>query len=173
VRRLIVMVAALAAVLLVAPASASAQPKTATGGGWVPAPSAPFSFAAGERCDFAVTGQPVVDEVRKRVLSVGPDGSPTSELYVGDLVSRITNQETGKSYDADASGQALIVYAADGSQTWYVHGPVLVGFAANGGTLPRGLYIVDGLYRLQISATGYKTLTIVSATVDDLCQRVA
>ncbi|MBC9717168.1 hypothetical protein H9Y04_32030 [Streptomyces sp. TRM66268-LWL] len=142
------------------------------GGGWVPAPSAPWDMLAGARCDFAVHGEPVVDEVVKRVVATDPDGSVRTVAYKGDLVVRVTNTGTGASYDADAGGSALVTYAKGGSQHWKVAGPVLVGFAENGGTLPRGLYIVDGLYTLDISATGYKTLTLQAGSVDPLCARI-
>ncbi|WP_306673376.1 hypothetical protein [Streptomyces sp. UH6] len=118
-------------------------------------------------------GEPVVDEVVRRVLETRPDGSVKRAAYTGDLVVRITHEETGKSYDADAGGSALVEYRADGSQLWAVLGPVLVGFAENGGTLGRGLYIVDGAYTMDISSTGQKTVTTAHATVDDLCARVA
>jgi hypothetical protein len=39
----------------------------------------------------------------------------------------------------------------------------------NGGTLARGLYTIDGVYTLNISATGYRTLP---GTIDDLCARI-
>ncbi|WP_199549162.1 hypothetical protein [Streptomyces sp. N35] len=142
------------------------------GGGWVPAPSAPWDTPAGARCDFAVHGEPVVDEVVKRVLATHPDGSARTVAYKGDLVVRVGNTGTGASYDADASGSALITYGTDGSQHWKVAGPVLVGFAENGGTLPRGLYIIDGLYGLDISPTGYKSLTMYDGSVDALCERI-
>jgi hypothetical protein len=45
-----------------------------------------------------------------------------------------------------------------------VDGPVLVGIAENGGSLPRGLYIVGGSYTMDTSATGHKTLTTQHAT---------
>lgn len=171
-RRLVTAAAALALALVASAAPAAAQPPVTATGGWVPAPAAPFTFPAGARCDFPVTGMPIIDEVRKRVLTVNPDGSAGSELFVGDLVIRITNTSNGESYDADASGQAVIVYAPDGAQTWYVHGPVLVGFAEDGGNQPRGLYIIDGLYQLRVSASGDKTVTLVRGTIDDLCARV-
>ncbi|WP_415952519.1 hypothetical protein [Streptomyces sp. KLOTTS4A1] len=147
----------------------------ATGGGWVPAPSAPWDVAAGARCDVAVHGEPVVDEVVRRVVSTNPDGSVKSEAYKGDLVIRLTNTTEGPdgpSYDADASGRAYITYGDDGSQHWTVAGPVLVGFAENGGTLPRGLYLIDGLYTLDITATGHKTLKLYQGSIDDLCNRI-
>lgn len=172
-RQLLMIAAAVTAALLTGTTPASASPVRGSADGWVPAPSSPWTMPAGARCDFAVAGEPIVNEVRKRVLATHPDGSPKSELWVGDLVIRITNTETGTHHDADASGQAVINYAVDGAQTWYVHGPALVGFATNGGTLPRGLYIIDGLYRLEISSTGYRSLTMAYGTTDDLCARVS
>ncbi|MFJ9655775.1 hypothetical protein [Streptomyces microflavus] len=47
-----------------------------------------------------------------------------------------------------------------------------MGFAENGGTLARGLYTIDGVYTLNISATGYRTLPMLHGTIDDLCARI-
>lgn len=164
---------ALAALLAAAgPASAAGPVGASSGSPWTPAPSAPWDVATGARCDFAVHGEPVVDEVVRRVLETSPDGAEKTVAYKGELVVRITNQDTGASYDADAGGAAVVEYRADGSQFWTVDGPVLVGVAENGGTLPRGLYLVDGTYTMNISATGYKTLVTEHATVDALCPRI-
>ncbi|MGW2381046.1 hypothetical protein [Streptomyces sp. NPDC001658] len=179
-RRAVVALPALAAVLLGAvPASAvsaSAVPASAvsaaTGEGWEPAPATPWDVPAGARCDFPVHGEPVVDEVVRRVLAVGPDGSPKRVAYKGDLVVRVTNTDSGASHDADASGTAVVDYGADGSQTWFVRGPVLVGVGENGGNLPRGLYLVDGVYTLHIGPTGYKTVAMAHGTVDELCSHI-
>ncbi|WP_030543324.1 hypothetical protein [Streptomyces albus] len=151
-----------------APAAAAVDP----GAGWEPAPSAPWEVPAGARCDFPVHGEPVVDEVVRRVLETRPDGSAKRVAYKGDLVIRVTNQETGASYDADASGTAVVEYRTDGSQFWTVLGPVLVGVGENGGNLARGLYIVDGAYTMDIGPTGYKTVTMAAGTTDDLCARI-
>ncbi|MBA4865442.1 hypothetical protein H1V43_29715 [Streptomyces sp. PSKA54] len=173
-RRTSVALLALATVLLGAvPASAvSADTGGGTGKGWEPAPSAPWDVTAGVRCDFPVHGEPVVDEVVQRVLDTYPDGSAKRVAYKGDLVVRVTNTGTGASYDADASGTAVVDYRTDGSQFWSVRGPVLVGVGENGGNLPRGLYIIDGVYTLDIGSTGYKTVTMASGTQDDLCARI-
>ncbi|MGY0056300.1 hypothetical protein ACWY4P_07040 [Streptomyces sp. LZ34] len=160
----------LAAVLVGAtPASATS---TSPGRGWEPAPQAPFDTAAGVRCDFPVHGEPVVDEVVRRVLDTYPDGTPKRVQYKGDLIVRVTNTDTGAFYDADAGGRAIVDYRTDGSQLWSVLGPVLFGFGENGGTLARGLYIVDGVYTADISAAGYKTLTMSHGTTDALCARI-
>ncbi|MGW4461750.1 hypothetical protein [Micromonospora sp. NBC_01796] len=170
-------IGAIAAALLVAtvPATASAAPAGTGGGwpgGWVPAPQEAFEMPAGARCDFAVRVQPVVDEVRKLVLAVYPDGSPKRELYTGALINEITNLETGATSTADASGTSLVEYATDGSMTWYVTGPVLLGFRENAGSLPRGLWIVDGVFMVEFTPTFDKTITMAHGTTHDVCTDV-
>ncbi|MGW4158648.1 hypothetical protein [Streptomyces sp. NPDC004788] len=144
----------------------------ATADGWEPAPSSAWSYPAGARCDFAVQGAPVVDEVVRRTIGVQEDGTKVVE-YKGDLVVRVLNPATGTTYDADASGRALVELHPDHSQTWYVVGPILAGFAEGGGNVPRGLYTVDGAYTLEVSPTGYKTLTFLHGSTDSLCEKVA
>ncbi|MEV1332964.1 hypothetical protein AB0J20_25720 [Micromonospora costi] len=165
--------AALAAVALAVTgstgASAAADDRGSRHGGWVPAPQEPFEQPAGARCDFAVRVEPVVDEVRKLVLAVYPDGSPRRELYTGALISVVTNLETGASTEVDASGTSFVEYGTDGSMTWHVTGPVLFGFRENGGSLPRGLWVIDGVYVVEFAPTLEKTLTMVHGTTHDVC----
>ncbi|MFK3981924.1 hypothetical protein ACI2K4_16300 [Micromonospora sp. NPDC050397] len=169
-------IGAVLAVVLVATAPGTAS--AATGGdlggdgGWVPAPQEAFEMPAGARCDFAVRVRPVVDEVRKLVLAVYPDGSPRRELYTGALLNEVTNLETGVTSLADAGGSSLVEYATDGSMTWYVTGPVLLGFRENAGSLPRGLWIVDGVFRVAFTPTFDKTITMVHGTTHNVCTDV-
>jgi hypothetical protein len=182
VRRTVLVPLSLIAVLLgvqsavAAPPSASSADglpaRARTGGGWDPAPTAPFDVGAGLRCDFPVHGEPVVDRVVQHVLDTYPDGSVKHVVYKGDLVLRVTNTDTGAFYDADASGSALVEYRTDGSQFWAVHGPVLIGVGEGKGNLPRGLYIVDGVYTMNIGADGYKAVHLLRGTTDDLCARI-
>ncbi|MFJ9827541.1 hypothetical protein ACIRSU_24730 [Streptomyces sp. NPDC101160] len=174
-RRVLVSLVSLGAVgaaLLTAAAPAGATGTGAPGSGWEPAPSSAWSYPAGARCDFAVRGAPVVDEVVRRTVGVRADGTEVVE-YKGDLVVRVLNPATGRTYDADASGRALVELHPDHSQTWYVVGPILAGFAEGGGNVPRGLYTVDGAYTLEVSPTGYKTLTFLHGSTDSLCEKVA
>ncbi|MEU2910264.1 hypothetical protein ACWCQ0_26395 [Streptomyces massasporeus] len=150
-------------------ASTATQP---TVPGWEPAPSAPWDVGAGVRCDFPVHGEPVVDEVEQRVLSTHPDGSVRRVAYRGDLVVRVTNTATGASHDADASGSAVVEHRRDGSQFWAVRGPVLVGVGEGRGSLPRGLYVVDGVFTMDIAADGFKDVRLVHGRTDDLCARI-
>ncbi|MGC5019161.1 hypothetical protein [Micromonospora sp. DT47] len=142
-----------------------------TGGthGWVPAPQGSFDQPAGARCDFAIHSESVRDEVRKLVLSTNPDGSPRRELYEGDLIVGVTNTETGAATLVDASGTAMVEYHPDGSMTWYVTGPALFGFRENGGTLPRGYWLIDGQYVVEFSPTFHKTVTMVHGTTHNVC----
>jgi hypothetical protein len=135
---------------------------------WVPVPTPPFDRAAGVVCDAPVHGEAIVDEVVKKVVRT----SPPRELYKGRLIVRVTNTDTGGHHDADASGSAYVTHADDGSQTWYAVGPVLAGFREGGGNLPRGLYVIDGVYRLKIAADGYKTLTFVHGSASNVCDRL-
>ncbi|MEV5973931.1 hypothetical protein [Streptomyces sp. NPDC051921] len=167
-RRTLVPLAAAGAALLATAAPAAAQDPV---GGWEPAPSPAWSYPAGARCDFAVRGAPVVDEVVKRTVATYADGTKVVE-YKGDLVVRVVNSATGASYDADASGRALVEVRPDRSQRWYVAGPILAGFGEGGGNVARGLYTVDGIYTLDVSPTGYKTLTMLSGSTDALCDKI-
>jgi hypothetical protein len=165
--------AASAAAVLFAAAPASAASASPAEGDWVPAPSAPWDQAAGVTCDFPIHGEPIVDEVKMKVLDTYPDGSSKREIYDGALIIRVTNTSTGASVDADASGTAVIDYKPGGSfaqsSTWHVAGPVLVGFRQNGGNLARGLYILDGLFTLTFSDTGYKTVKFRVGGADNIC----
>jgi hypothetical protein len=105
------------------------------------------------------------------VLATHPDGAPARVAYRGDLVVRVTHTGTGAFYDADASGTAVVDHRPDGTQRWYVLGPVLVGMG-DAGSLPRGLYLIDGVYTMDIDAAGHNTVTMAHGTVDDLCARV-
>ena len=170
IRRYFAAAAVLVAVVLVPATAASAASPT---GGWVRVPSPPFDRAAGVVCDFAVHGDPIVDDVVEKVLTTYPDGSPQRVAAKGPLVYRLTNTSNGRYYDADASGRATMDFHPDGSVTWKVVGPVLARIAAGTSNLPRGLYVIDGVYQVDISATRFVTVTMVVGTEDNVCSRIA
>lgn len=170
-RRTCVAAAALATALL-GTVPASADTGRAAAGGWEPAPTPPYDVPAGARCDFPLHTEPVVDDVVRQVLATHPDGSAAKVAYKGDLVVRVTNSATGAFHDADAGGSAIVEYRTDGSQRWYAVGPVLAGVGENGGNLPRGMHLLDGVYTLSISADGYKTLHMVHGSTDDICSHI-
>ena len=157
-RRWMVTIGVVLALVLVPGSAAQAS------GGWEPAPTEPFDRAAGEICDVPIHAEPTVDEVVMKTLADG------SVIYTGKLVVRVTNRDSGAYTDVDASGSALVTHAADGSMTWYVAGPVLIPFREGAGNRPRGLYRLDGVYRIAYNATlTYKKLTMVHGTTEDVC----
>ncbi|RZU72054.1 hypothetical protein EV384_0395 [Micromonospora kangleipakensis] len=171
-RMSVAVASAVASFVAAVPSSASAASDDIAPGAWEPAPQAAFELPAGARCDFAVRVEPIVDEVRKLTLATYEDGSPKRELYRGALIDRVTNLETGATSTADASGSALVDYRTDGSMTWYVTGPVLLGFRENAGSLPKGLWIVDGQFVVEFSPTYEKTITMVHGTTHNVCTDV-
>ncbi|WBB74126.1 hypothetical protein O7602_00750 [Micromonospora sp. WMMD1128] len=172
-RMSVALAAVLAVVVATQPGPASAAGSgSVRAGAWVPAPQEAFEMPAGARCEFAVRVEPIVDEVRKLTLATYPDGSPKRELFTGALIDRVTNLETGATSTADASGTSLVFYHTDGSMTWYVSGPVLLGFRENAGSLPKGLWIVDGRFRVAFTPTFDKTITMLHGTTHNVCTDV-
>ncbi|MFC7245000.1 hypothetical protein ACFQO7_21200 [Catellatospora aurea] len=167
-RRAVIAIVAVVGTLVTGAAPVQAA-EAGVHGGWVPAPQAGYEQPAGARCDFAVRSEPVLDEVRKLVLDTYPDGKPKRELYAGDLIVKFTNLETGASKEFDASGTAMIDYGTDGSMTWYAVGPAIFGFRVDGGNLPRGIWVIDGVYTIAFTPTYYKTVTMVHGTTDNVC----
>ncbi|MFB4420294.1 hypothetical protein C5F59_004275 [Streptomyces sp. QL37] len=103
----------------------------------------------------------------------GPLGRPPSRVACrGDLVVRVTNTDTGAFHDAGVSGGAIVDQHADGSRKWYVVGPVPAGVGENAGNPARGLYALDGVYTMDISATGCTSVHLVLGSADDVCARI-
>lgn len=161
------------AVVLVLVATLATPARAGSPGGWMPAPTTPWSRPAGVLCDFGIHVEPIVDEVRRRVLATYPDGSVRRDAWTGALILRVTNDDTGASTDVDAGGDATIGYrpggAIDLNSTWHAAGPAVFGFREGRGNRPRGLYRFDGLYRVEFDATGYKTVTVHAGTETEIC----
>ncbi|GAB7038252.1 MULTISPECIES: hypothetical protein [Catenuloplanes] len=163
--------AAIAGVMLAIAGGTAAHATPGPGTGWHRVPTPPFDLPAGYRCDFPVHAVAVVDEVYYRTLVAKPDGSPRLEAATGPLVLRLTNVDTGATVDADAGGSSTSTYHDDGGRTIHSAGPILLG-AGEAGTLARGLYVVDGLYRIDLRPDGYRGLT-GHYTTDDLCAKLS
>jgi hypothetical protein len=160
------------------PANAStahtdAVSSTTSRGGWVPEPIPPFDAAAGVLCDFPVHYDVLVNQVRTKVLKTYPDGTPKRQLAAGALFLNVSNTDTGASTVVDASGSAEIDYGTDGSMLWHVVGPVIARLGEGTSNLPRGLYTINGIYRIAFSPTGFKTITLTHGTIHNLCPDLA
>ncbi|GLY07839.1 hypothetical protein [Actinoplanes sp. NBRC 101535] len=147
------------------PARADAQ-----GEGWERIPSPPFDYPAGVPCAFAIHADPVVDAVYYKTLTTYPDGSVHTEAATGPLVYRLTNVSTGATVRGNASASGTATHHEDGAVTMRNHGPLLVAFRAGQGNLPPGYYQLDGPnWRLDISATNYRTVSGDYRIAKDLC----
>lgn len=170
-RKSVIAGAAATALLAVLSPVASASAETSSPpsqAGWFPVPTPPFDVPAGVICDSPIHVELPVDKVVERILTRYPDGSPHLAQFTGPLLVRVTNTLTGASTEVDASGSANIEFHEDGSRTWQILGPVLFRFP-EGGNLPRGFYHLDGVYRVEQSATGIKNLFMATGTVENIC----
>lgn len=166
-KKVLILVLTLVATLVASAGPANAAP--APNGGWVPAPTPPFDIPAGEVCDFTIHGEPVVDKVMSKVLATYPDGSTKVELAKGPLILRITNVDNGRTHLENGSGTGLFRFAADGSFTVDVVGPLLIGFRAGLSNVPRGFYELNGVYRIAFGTDGFRTLTLTHGTIRNVC----
>lgn len=144
------------------------------GSGWVRVPSPPVDLPAGAFCDFAVHAEPIVDSVYYKTLTTNSDGSVRTEAARGPLIYRLTNVSTGATTRGDASASGLITHREGGAVTYRLHGPLVLGIREGRGTLPRGLYQVDGVaWRLDISADNVRTLSGAYRIAHDLCAELS
>jgi len=166
-RRMFTFALAVAATLIATAGPAAAAPPT--NGGWVPAPTPPFDIAAGAVCDFAIHGEAVVDQVVTKVVATFPDGSKKVELAKGALILRITDVENGVARLEDGSGSGLFRFRPDGTFTVDVVGPLLIGFRDGASNVPRGLYALNGVYRIVFRPNGFRQLIMVHGTARNVC----
>jgi hypothetical protein len=166
-RRSLILALAVAATLIATAGPAAAAPGAK--GGWVPAPTPPFDIAAGAVCDFAIHGEAVVDRVVTKVVATYPDGSKKLELAKGALILRITDVENGTVRLEDGSGSGVFRYLPDGTFTLDVVGPLLIGFRSGASNVPRGLYALNGIYRIVFRPTGFRQLTMIHGTARNVC----
>jgi len=166
-RRFLTLTLAVMATLIATAGPAAAAPGAK--GGWIPAPTPPFDIAAGAVCDFAIHGEAVVDQVVTKVAATYPDGSKKVELAKGALILRITDVDNGTARLEDGSGSGRFTFLPDGTFTVDVVGPLLIGFREGASNVPRGLYALNGVYRIVFRATGFRQLIMIHGTARNVC----
>jgi hypothetical protein len=176
VRRLLVIAAGcVVALALVGPASADRPiriPLTPGGGA---------TYAAGEACEFPVTGTEVVN-ASVVTLFFAKNGDLSRVLVTGRIVVRVTNDVTGKSVTLNVSGPVEITDITPESERDTLLGPSLLhlrtGDVAPVGVSVPGLYLTSG--RVQFVArydpeTGAflgKTVVSQQGTMTDICAMI-
>jgi hypothetical protein len=168
----VAVAAALAAALAAGAAPAGAS-TTARPPGWEPVVIPPLDAPAGVLCDFPVHYDAIVNHARTKVVQTYPDGSPRRQLGTGALFLRVSNADTGRSTVVDTSDSTVTDFGTDGSRVVHTVGPVIALVRAGTSNLPRGIYAINGVTRVDLSPTGFKTITLVHASIHSVCPDLA
>ncbi len=96
-------------------------------------------------------------------------GSVDGYQATGQLIARITNEETGASVVQNLSGPGTVTFNSDGSYDAVVHGDFLV-FLLGQDTPSHQLLLLSGTTLLHGAPSGTKTLVSNSGHVENLCE---
>jgi hypothetical protein len=69
----------------------------------------------------------------------------------------------------DTSDSVVIDYRTDGSRVLHTFGPVIALVREGTSNLARGIYAINGVARVEVSPTGFKTITLVHADIHSVC----
>jgi hypothetical protein len=137
-------------------------------GGWTRFYAEDFTRAAGELCPFALTSKVLLDREYVRTTSEFPNGDPRREEYVGPLVVRVTNVDTGRSVQRDLSARGVVTYDRDGSYSFALQGPAAVGFYP-GDSLTPGYYVLRARHTVRFELNGTRHLIADHGRKENLC----
>ena len=149
----------------------AAEPAFTVPPGWTRSPQESFTIPAGGMCAFTLQADVVEDQEITKVLQTWPDGSPRRQAYAGALVYKFTNVESGAAVTRNLSGDALVEWGQDGSAKWDYAGPVAVAFF--GSPLAQGLWVIDGVFVVDYSASGVQTMPVHIGHEENLCATLA
>ena len=173
-RRVLSIAATVAAAALLSPtAAAAAGPSPSSGAGWQPYRSTPFEDPAGTVCSFGVSATPVRDEEEYRTLASYPDGSPRLQEFRGPLFFRYTNESTGESVVRDLSGRGWFRYGQDGGLRALILDHIGVTVHTGNVGFPAGEWVVNGKSQVTITPDGNRTIKLMDATAENLCDTLA
>lgn len=155
-----------------APSAASSMATGGNAGGWERFHAESFTAAAGTLCPFTLHSEVLFDREYFRTTRTYSNGDPRTQEYVGPLVVRVVNKDTGKSVVRDLSGRAVLEYAPDGSYDFRIQGPAAVGFHP-GDSLPPGFYVLRGEHVVHFAADGTRTMVLDRGSEENLCTTLA
>jgi hypothetical protein len=140
-------------------------------GPWQSTYQGPITAPAGVVCPFTVTAEPVREDIRVR-YHYDSAGNVDGYQATGQLIGRITNNETGASVVRNLSGPGMVTFNPDGSYVAVVQGDFLVFFLGQDDPANQ-LLLFSGRMVLQGAASGEKTLVSHSGEVENLCDTLA
>jgi hypothetical protein len=136
-------------------------------GPWQSTYQGAITAPAGVVCPFTVTAEPVREDLRVR-YHYDASGNVDGYEATGQLIARITNDETGASVVRNLSGPGTVTFNSDGSYDAVVAGDFLVFFLA-GDTPSNALLLMSGQTVLHGAPDGAKTLVSQNGQVENLC----
>jgi hypothetical protein len=164
--------ALIVAVLGLALAGIATAADTGTGyGAWESTFQGPITAPTGLVCPFQVTAAPVREDLRVR-YHYDADGNIDGYQATGQLIARITNDETGKSVVRNLSGPGTVTFYPDGSYDAVASGGFLIFFLP-GDDPSQQLLLLPGHTVLHGAADGTKTLVSHEGTAENLCETLA
>jgi hypothetical protein len=140
-------------------------------GPWQSTYQGPITAPAGVVCPFAVTAEPVRQDLRVR-YHYDSAGNVDGYEATGQLIGRITNTETGASVVRNLSGPGTVTFNPDGSYDAVVSGDFLVFFLTQDNP-SNELLLFSGRTVLHGSPSGVKTLVSHSGHVENLCDTLS
>ncbi|HEY6151734.1 MAG TPA: hypothetical protein VIW19_14525 [Gaiellaceae bacterium] len=126
---------------------------------------------AGAVCSFQVTAAPVREDIRVR-YHYDSAGNVDGYESTGQLIARITNDETGASVVRNLSGPGTVTLYPDGSYDATAGGNFLIFFLAQDDPAHQ-LLLISGRTVLHGDASGAKTLVSHEGQVENLCDTLA
>lgn len=155
------------------PALAAAVTGSAAAGGWQRYHAQSFTVAAGDLCPFKLHSEVLFDQEYFRTTDTFANGKPRTQEFVGPLVVRIVNRDSGRSVVRDLSGRAIAAYRRDGSFDFRLQGPAAVGFHPGDSLRPPGYYVLRGEHVVRFAADGTRTVLVDRGTEENLCSTLS
>jgi hypothetical protein len=140
-------------------------------GPWEATYQGPITAPAGAVCSFSVTASPVREDLRVR-YHYDAAGNVDGYEATGQLIARITNDETGASVVRNLSGPGTVTLYPDGSYDATASGNFLIFFLAQDNPSQQ-LLLLSGSTVLHGDANGVKTLVSHEGQVENLCDTLA
>jgi hypothetical protein len=140
-------------------------------GPWEATTQGPITAPAGVVCPFQVTASPVREDLRVR-YHYDAAGNVDGYEATGQLIARITNDETGASVVRNLSGPGTVVLYPEGSYDATAGGNFLIFFLAQDNPSHQ-LLLISGRTVLHGDASGAKTLVSHEGQVENLCDTLA
>jgi hypothetical protein len=140
-------------------------------GPWEPTSQGPITAPAGYVCPFTVTAEPVRQDIRVR-YHYDAAGNVDGYQATGQLIGRITNDETGASVVRNLSGPGTVTFGPDGSYDAVASGGFLIFFTPQDNPSHQ-LLMLSGHTLLHGDASGAKTLVSHEGEIENLCETLA